>query len=90
VRDLDQVRIPAGFRRQHFDMPWVPLFLIDCPLSSGDWHCSDVRAAAIVAVTLLTEYQSRNGESIDGGQRSAAAPGVTLCAKTRTLSALWA
>jgi PrtD family type I secretion system ABC transporter len=63
LRDLDQVRAflsgagPTAF----LDMPWTPLFLIVLflfhPVIGTIATCG---AGAIVALTLLTEYQSRN------------------------------
>jgi ABC-type protease/lipase transport system fused ATPase/permease subunit len=62
LRDLDQVRAflsgsgPTAF----LDMPWIPLFLIPLflfhPAIGVTATCG---AAAIIAITLLTEYQSR-------------------------------
>lgn len=71
LRDLDQIRAflsgagPTAF----LDMPWIPLFLIALflfhPLIGATATCG---AAAIVAMTLLTEYQSRGAAkvSMDG------------------------
>jgi ATP-binding cassette subfamily C protein PrsD len=67
LRDLDQVRAflsgagPTAF----LDMPWIPLFLI--PLFLFHWAIGLVAtcgAAAIVAMTLLTEYQARSAGKI--------------------------
>jgi ATP-binding cassette, subfamily C, type I secretion system permease/ATPase len=67
LRDLDQVRAflsgtgPTAF----LDMPWIPLFLIALflfhPAIGVTATCG---AAAIVAMTLLTEYQSRNAAKV--------------------------
>ena len=67
LRDLDQVRAflsgtgPTAF----LDMPWIPLFLIALfffhPAIGVTATCG---AAAIVAMTLLTEYQSRSAAKI--------------------------
>jgi ATP-binding cassette, subfamily C, type I secretion system permease/ATPase len=67
LRDLDQVRAflsgtgPTAF----LDMPWIPLFLIALflfhPAIGVTATCG---AAAIVAMTLLTEYQSRSAVKI--------------------------
>jgi ATP-binding cassette, subfamily C, bacterial PrsD len=67
LRDLDQVRAflsgtgPTAF----LDMPWIPLFLIALflfhPAIGVTATCG---AAAIVAMTLLTEYQSRNASKV--------------------------
>ncbi len=70
LRDLDQVRAflsgtgPTAF----LDMPWMPLFLIVLflfhPVIGVIATCG---AAAIIAMTLLTEWQSKGAvEGIDG------------------------
>jgi PrtD family type I secretion system ABC transporter len=63
LRDLDQVRafLSSSGPTAFLDMPWVPLFLIPLFL----FHPAiGIVAAAIVAVTLLTEYQSRNAAKV--------------------------
>ena len=67
LRDLDQVRAflsgsgPTAF----LDMPWVPLFLIPLFLfHPAIGIVATCGAAAIIAVTLLTEYQSRNAAKV--------------------------
>src|SRR5262245_61640997 len=67
LRDLDQVRAflsgtgPTAF----LDMPWMPLFLIVLflfhPAIGVTAACG---AAAIVAMTFLTEYQSRSAAKV--------------------------
>jgi PrtD family type I secretion system ABC transporter len=62
LRDLDQVRafLSGTGPTALLDMPWIPLFLIPLflfhPAIGVTATCG---AAAIVAMTLLTEYQSR-------------------------------
>src|SRR5262249_27142841 len=67
LRDLDQVRAflsgtgPTAF----LDMPWIPLFLIALFLfHPAIGVTAFFGAAAIVAMTLLTEYQSRSAAKI--------------------------
>jgi ATP-binding cassette, subfamily C, bacterial PrsD len=67
LRDLDQVRAflsgsgPTAF----LDMPWVPLFLIPLFLfHPAIGIVATCGAAAIIAVTLLTEYQSRSAAKV--------------------------
>ena len=67
LRDLDQVRAflsgsgPTAF----LDMPWIPLFLIPLFLfHPAIGIVATCGAAAIIAVTLLTEYQSRNAAKV--------------------------
>src|SRR6476620_5851111 len=67
LRDLDHGRAflsgsgPTAF----LDMPWVPLFLIPLFLfHTAIGIVATCGAAAIVAVTLLTEYQSRNAAKV--------------------------
>lgn len=67
LRDLDQIRVflsgagPTAF----LDMPWIPLFLailfIFHPAIGAVATCG---AAAIIAMTLLTERQSRKGTKL--------------------------
>ena len=67
LRDLDQLRLflsgagPTAF----LDMPWIPLFLIALflfhPVIGLIASCG---AAAIVGMTLLTEWQSRNAAKV--------------------------
>ena len=63
LRDLDQVRafLSGGGPTAFLDMPWIPLFLIPLflfhPAIGITATCG---AAAIIAMTLLTEYQSRS------------------------------
>jgi ATP-binding cassette subfamily C protein PrsD len=67
LRDLDQVRAflsgtgPTAF----LDMPWIPLFLIALFLFHPAIGVTAIfGAAAIVAMTLLTEYQSRGAAKV--------------------------
>ena len=67
LRDLDQVRAflsgtgPTAF----LDMPWIPLFLIPLFLfHPAIGVVATCGAAAIVAMTLLTEYQSRSAARV--------------------------
>jgi PrtD family type I secretion system ABC transporter len=67
LRDLDQVRAflsgtgPTAF----LDMPWIPLFLIPLFLfHSAIGLTATCGAAAIMAMTLLTEYQSRGAAKV--------------------------
>src|SRR5215475_5397561 len=67
LRDLDQVRVflsgtgPTAF----LDMPWIPLFLIPLFLfHPAIGVVATCGAAAIVAMTLLTEYQSRSAAKV--------------------------
>ena len=67
LRDLDQVRAflsgagPTAF----LDMPWAPLFLIVLFLfHPAIGIIATCGAGAIVALTLLTEYQSRNSAKV--------------------------
>ncbi|HET9689236.1 MAG TPA: type I secretion system permease/ATPase, partial [Pseudolabrys sp.] len=67
LRDLDQVRAflsgtgPTAF----LDMPWIPLFLLALFLfHSAIGLTAILGAAAIVAMTLLTEYQSRGAAKV--------------------------
>jgi ABC-type protease/lipase transport system fused ATPase/permease subunit len=67
LRDLDQVRAflsgagPTAF----LDMPWIPLFLIPLFLfHPAIGVVATCGAAAIVAVTLLTEWQARGAAKI--------------------------
>jgi ATP-binding cassette, subfamily C, bacterial PrsD len=67
LRDLDQVRAflsgtgPTAF----LDMPWIPLFLIPLFLfHPAIGIISTCGAATIVAMTLLTEYQSRSAAKV--------------------------
>ena len=67
LRDLDQVRAflsgsgPTAF----LDMPWIPLFLIALFLfHPAIGFVATGGAAAIIAMTLLTEYQSRSAAKI--------------------------
>jgi ATP-binding cassette, subfamily C, bacterial PrsD len=67
LRDLDQLRLflsgagPTAF----LDMPWIPLFLIALflfhPVIGLIASCG---AAAIVGMTLLTEWQSKNAAKV--------------------------
>src|SRR5215475_15514801 len=67
LRDLDQVRVflsgsgPTAF----LDMPWIPLFLIPLFLfHPAIGVIATCGALAIVAMTLLTEYQSRSAAKV--------------------------
>src|SRR5262245_12761081 len=67
LRDLDHVRAflsgtgPTAF----LDMPWIPLFLIPLFLfHPAIGVTAFFGAAAIVAMTLLTEYQSRSAAKV--------------------------
>lgn len=67
LRDLDQVRMflsgagPTAF----LDMPWIPLFLIALFLfHPAIGVVATCGAAAIIAMTLLTEWQSRSASKI--------------------------
>jgi PrtD family type I secretion system ABC transporter len=67
LRDLDQVRAflsgagPTAF----LDMPWTPLFLIVLFLfHPAIGVIATFGAGAIIAVTLLTEYQSRGAAKV--------------------------
>jgi len=67
LRDLDQVRAflsgtgPTAF----LDMPWIPLFLIPLFLfHSAIGLTATCGAAAIIAMTLLSEYQSRGAAKV--------------------------
>ena len=67
LRDLDQVRAflsgagPTAF----LDMPWIPLFLIALFLfHPAIGVIATCGAVAIVALTLLTEYQSRSAAKV--------------------------
>ena len=67
LRDLDQVRAflsgagPTAF----LDMPWIPLFLIPLFLfHSAIGAVATCGAAAIVAMTLLTECQARGAAKV--------------------------
>jgi ATP-binding cassette subfamily C protein PrsD len=67
LRDLDQVRAflsgtgPTAF----LDMPWIPLFLLALFLFHPAIGLTAIfGAAAIVAMTLLTEYQSRSAAKV--------------------------
>ena len=67
LRDLDQVRAflsgsgPTAF----LDMPWIPLFLIPLFLfHPAIGVIATCGALAIVAMTLLTEYQSRSAAKV--------------------------
>ncbi|HYC17460.1 MAG TPA: type I secretion system permease/ATPase [Pseudolabrys sp.] len=71
LRDLDQVRVflsgagPTAF----LDMPWIPLFLIALFLfHPAIGVIATCGALAIIAMTLLTEWQSRSAAriSMDG------------------------
>jgi PrtD family type I secretion system ABC transporter len=67
LRDLDQVRAflsgtgPTAF----LDMPWIPLFLVPLFLfHPAIGVIATCGAAIIVAMTLLTEYQSRSAAKV--------------------------
>jgi len=67
LRDLDQVRAflsgsgPTAF----LDMPWIPLFLIPLFLfHPAIGLVATGGAVAIIAMTLLTEYQSRSAAKV--------------------------
>jgi ATP-binding cassette subfamily C protein PrsD len=67
LRDLDHVRAflsgpgPTAF----LDMPWIPLFLIVLFLfHPAIGVIATCGAATIIAMTLLTEYQSRNAAKV--------------------------
>jgi PrtD family type I secretion system ABC transporter len=67
LRDLDQVRAflsgvgPTAF----LDMPWIPLFLIALFLfHPAIGVIATLGAMAIVAMTLLTEWQSRSASKV--------------------------
>lgn len=67
LRDLDQVRAflsgagPTAF----LDMPWIPLFLIALFLfHSAIGVIATLGAMAIIAMTLLTEWQSRSASKV--------------------------
>jgi ATP-binding cassette, subfamily C, bacterial PrsD len=67
LRDLDQVRafLSGGGPTAFLDMPWIPLFLIVLflfhPLVGVIASCG---AAAIIAMTLLTEWQSKSASKV--------------------------
>src|SRR6476619_2184931 len=67
LRDLDQVRafLSSSGPTAFLDMPWVPLFLIPLFLfHPAIGIVATCGAAAIIAVTLLTEYQSRSAAKV--------------------------
>jgi ATP-binding cassette subfamily C protein PrsD len=102
LRDLDQVRAflsgmgPTAF----LDMPWIPIFLVALfvfhPLIGV---MATTGAAAIIAMTLLTERQSRGAAQVameSGAQRQVLADATRQNAEviralgmTRRLTARW-
>jgi PrtD family type I secretion system ABC transporter len=102
LRDLDQVRAflsgmgPTAF----LDMPWIPIFLVGLFV----FHpvigvMATIGAAAIIAMTLLTERQSRGAAQVameSGAQRQVLADATRQNAEviralgmTRRLTARW-
>ena len=62
LRDLDQVAhsCPGIGPTAFLDMPWMPLSCRSVSISPGDRTWATLGAAAIIAMTLLTESQSRS------------------------------